>query len=86
MLRSVSSIDTEVHSFDPFHILDIGIIPNVKFIKNLYKFIFLKWHLYNKPNNPTTKVKFVMFPRAYRETDLDGVQPNISPLLSLFGT
>ena len=67
--------------------MDIGIVPNVKFIKNSYKFMILKWNLDNKTITPNNEVKFVMMSKADKALkDPDGVQPKMSSLLSLSGT
>ncbi|CAB9505956.1 Putative U5 small nuclear ribonucleoprotein 200 kDa helicase [Seminavis robusta] len=64
LLVSVS-IDGEVNTFDPFHILEIDTGADNKAIKKAYRSLSLKYHPDKNPGDRAAEAKFMMVSKAY---------------------
>ena len=64
LVVSVSS-DGQVHSFDPYQILEIDIGSDTKVIKKAYRKLSLLYHPDKNPGDRAAEAKFVMVSKAY---------------------
>eukprot|EP00977_Amphora_coffeiformis_P006721 scaffold1475_cov167-Amphora_coffeaeformis.AAC.14 len=70
------SANGEVHSFDPFEILEIDHGADAKSIKKAFRKLSLQWHPDKNPGNRAAAAKFMMINKAYESLTDDASREN----------